>query len=67
MAAMPKRKALTTVDKLRAVIEASGKSQTKFAESIGVHVRTLRGWLYGNRAVPPMVVHFIDCLYLTKK
>lgn len=49
--------------KLRAIVEASGKTQEEFARDVlGVSIRTFRGWLYGERPVPPVVGKLIDCL-----
>jgi DNA-binding transcriptional regulator YiaG len=63
--ASPKRKPAhaTPATKLRAVIDASGKTQEAFARDFGVSIRTLRGWLYGDRTPGKLAINFIDRLY----
>jgi DNA-binding transcriptional regulator YiaG len=59
-----KRPATTTpAAKLRAVIAASGKTQEAFARDFGVSIRTLRGWLYGDRQPGQLARNFIDRLF----
>jgi DNA-binding transcriptional regulator YiaG len=65
--AMPKKPAKSEpdspVEKLRKVISASGKTQEAFArDELGVSIRTLRGWLYGDRTITPLALKLIDCL-----
>ena len=47
---------------LRALLVAAGLSQRAYAARIGVHERTVRGWLHPGGTVPYWAQFMAECL-----